>query len=122
MKQKPKRDRNCLVVGTWNVRTLVECSGDERVCRKRPKVGTRHSNHSDNHGKVDRKLDLLVGELRRYGVSIAGIQESKWFGSDVWPADGYTFLHSGRPLPGVDERATRNEGVGIALDEKATVA
>ena len=101
---------------------MCVCSGDERVCRKRPKEGTRHSNHSDNHGKVDRKLDLLVGELRRYGVSIAGIQESKWFGSNVWPADGYTFLHSGRPLPGVDERATRNEGVGIALDEKATVA
>ena len=54
-------------------------------------------------------------------MSIAVIQESKWFGSDVWPADGYTFLHSGCPLPGVDEGATRNEGVGIALDEKATV-
>ena len=29
---------------------------------------------------------------------------------------------SGRPLPGDQERASRNEGVGIALDEKATVA
>ena len=32
------------------------------------------------------------------------------------------FLHSGCPLPGDQERASRNEGVGIALDEKATVA
>ena len=32
------------------------------------------------------------------------------------------FLHSGRPLPGDQERASKNEGVGIALDEKATVA
>ena len=37
-------------------------------------------------------------------------------------ADRYTFLHSGCPLPGDQERATRNEGVGIALDKKATVA
>ena len=34
----------------------------------------------------------------------------------------YTFLHSGHPLPGDQARASRNEGVGIALDEKATVA
>ena len=51
-------------------------------------------------------------------MAVAGIQESKWFGSDVWPADGYTFLHSGRPLPSDQEKGTRNEGVGIALDEK----
>ena len=34
----------------------------------------------------------------------------------------YTFLNSGRPLPEDQEKASRNEGVGIALDEKATVA
>ena len=50
------------------------------------------------------------------------IQETKWFGKDVWPVGRYTFLHSGRPLPGDQERASRNEGVGITLDEKATVA
>ena len=55
-------------------------------------------------------------------MSVAGIQEIKWFGKDVWPVGGYIFLHSGRPLPGDQERASRNEGVGIALDEKATVA
>ncbi len=54
-------------------------------------------------------------------MSVAGIQETKWFGTDVWAADGYTFLHSGR-LPSDDERSARNEGVGIALDEKATAA
>ena len=118
MKQKSKR---YLIVGTWNVRTLVESTGDERICRKRPVQLNKHRNH-DDHGKVDRKLDLVVRELKRYRVSVAGIQESKWFGSDVWPADGYTFLHSGRPLPCDHERATRNEGVGIALDEMATVA
>ena len=117
-KQKLRNSRMCLTVGTWNVRTLVESVGDERICRKVNKPG----NHRNDHGMVDRKLDLLARELKRYGVSIAGIQETKWFGNDVWPADGYTFLHSGRPLPSDQERAARNEGVGIALDKKATAA
>ena len=82
----------------------------------------KHGNHSDKPGKIDSKIDLLMGELRKYGVSVAGIQETKWFGKDVWPVGRYTFLHSGRPLPGDQERASRNEGVRIALGEKATVA
>jgi len=35
---------------------------------------------------VDRKLDLLAVELSRYGVSVAGVQETRWFGKDMWPA------------------------------------
>ena len=63
-----------------------------------------------------------MGELR-FRVSVAGVQESRWFESDVWPAaEGYTFLHSGRPLPDSGDPATRNEGVRILLDERATVA
>lgn len=62
---------------------------------------------------VDRKLDLLVKELMRYGVSVAAIQETKWFGKDVWQADGHTFLHSGRPLPSDGEPAVRNEGLAF---------
>ena len=63
---------------------------------------------------MDRKLDLLVGELQRYNVSVGGIQETKWFGADVWPAaNGYTLLHSGRPVPSSDDAVTRREGVGL---------
>ena len=116
MKKKRKNSRRDFIVGSWNVRTLVECSGDVRVCRKRQVLGERSE-------VVDRKLDLLVSELKRYRVSVAGIQESRWFGKDVWPAaDGYTFLHSGRPLPEDGDVAARNEGVGILLDENAAAA
>lgn len=112
MKNINRRD---LVVGTWNVRTLVESSGDIRVCRKR-QLGV-------NSDVVDRKLDLLVKEMERYGVSVVGIQESKWFGREVWPvAGGYIFLHSGRPLPASEDMAIRNEGVGILLDGRAAAA
>ena len=47
---------------------------------------------------------------------MAGIQETKWFGKDVWPtADGCTFLHSGSPLPEGNEVASRGEGVGLIM-------
>ena len=52
-------------------------------------------------------------------MSVAGIQEIKWFGNDVWTAGEYIFLHFGRPLPDTDEFGVRNEGVGIALDKVA---
>ena len=57
-----------------------------------------------------------------HGVS-GGILENKWFGADVWPAaNGYTLLHSGRLAPSTDDAVARREGVGLALDAKATAA
>ena len=50
------------------------------------------------------------------------MQESKWFGSDVWDEGEYILLHSGRPLPDASTSAARNESVGIALDKMATEA
>ena len=68
---------------------------------------------------IARKLHFLVKELNRY---IAGVQETKWFGSDIWNANEYTLLHTGRPLPDASAPAVKNEGVGIELDERATAA
>ena len=65
---------NNLTICSWNVRSLTEISGDIRISRR---------NGPPSNSTVDRKLDLLVGELKRYRVSVAGIQETKWFGSDV---------------------------------------
>ena len=55
-------------------------------------------------------------------MSVAAMQETKWFGASVWEAQGYTLLHSGCPLPHGEEPAVKKEGVGIALDERATSA
>ena len=47
-----RRGQRDLVVGTWNIRTLVENFGDLCACRKRKLVGDR-----DNLSEVvDRKL------------------------------------------------------------------
>lgn len=82
-----------LVVDSWNVGS----SGDVHGCRKWQVLEERSE-------AVDRKLDLLVGELKRYGVSVAGKQETRWFERNVWPAaDGYTCLHSEMPLTGKSE-------------------
>lgn len=54
--------------------------------------------------------------LERYEICMAGLQETKWFGKDVWPtADGCTFLHPGRSLPERNEVAR----VGILLNNVA---
>ena len=44
---------------------------------------------------VERKVDLLIAEIKNYNISIAGIQETKWFGSDIWSIREWAFLHSG---------------------------
>ena len=76
---------------------MAENSGDIRVCRKR----CLRNGVSAGADVVDRKLDLFVGKFQRYGVSVARIQETKWFGKDIWPASyGYTLLDSRRPIPG----------------------
>ena len=54
-------------------------------------------------------------ELKKYGMNVVGISETKWFGNAV---DGYLVLHSGRPVPDSGDRVERNEGVGIALAER----
>ena len=97
---------------------MESAGGDKRICRSRP----LSAQSSNNLHLIDRKLDFLVSELGRYQISITGVQETKWFGNDIWRACGYTMLHSGRPLPDESEQATRNEGVGILLDKQATDA
>ena len=129
---KREQKANCLgqcaqfiSCATWNIRTLVEnAGGDNRICRSRPNAGSNPHLPVDSTGphQVDRKLDFLVKELQKFGVAIAGIQKTKWFGRDVWNSDGYTLLHSGRQLPEDGEPLVRNEGVGILLDRRATSA
>ena len=99
-----------MFAASWNVRSLVECVGDARIC------GVSKTSKQLPDSPVDRKLSLLAWELQRYHVTIAGIMETKWFGSDVWPADhGWVFIYSDRPSPSSDEVSQCGEGVGIVL-------
>ena len=78
-----KRAVSDSTICSWNIWSLLEISGDIRISQR---------DGPPSSSIVDRKLDLLVGELERYGISVAGVQETKWFGSHVWPAvDGHTY-------------------------------
>ena len=102
-----------LNIGCWNMRTLVEAEGSVAMGVARPGV---------RGVAVDRKAALMVHELKRFQMNITGISETKWFGNNVYNIEGYTIIHSGRPIPGNDERVERNEGVGIVLDPKMSIA
>ena len=65
-----RKFRNSVLMASWNVRSLVENAGDVRIRRKRP-----HEALANPHA-IDRKLDLLVKELKRYHVSVGAIQET----------------------------------------------
>ena len=105
--------RRVLSITSWNVRTLVENNGgDHHICRSRPQSAAPATLEGSEPYLVDRKLDLLVKEL---------IQETKWFGNDIWNSNGHTLLHAGRDLPSSDEPTIRREGVAIVLDKQATL-
>ena len=65
---------------------------------------------------VDKRINFLVQELKRYRTSIVCISETKWFGDDVYEVDGFTVLHSGRSVPQSGDAIQRGEGVAIVLD------
>ena len=47
----------------------------------------------------DRRIDLVVRELTRYNVKVAALQETKWFGNDVYHVGESIVLAAGRPVP-----------------------
>ena len=52
---------------------MESADGDRRTSRSRAQPITR-----DVECCVDRKLDLLAKELKRYRVSVVAIQETRW--------------------------------------------
>ena len=106
-KETGRRQQHGMVAATWSVRSLMEDTGDPKMCRGR--------GSSRSGGGADRKLDYIAAELSKHCIDIAIIQERRWFGCDVWPASDGMCLHSGRPLPTEGESKRRNEGVGFYL-------
>jgi len=67
----------------------------------------------------ERKIDQVVGELNRYKVDVAALQETKWFGNGVYEVGGSVVLAAGRPVPGEGMVKQRGEGVAIVLSGAA---
>ena len=58
----------------------------------------------------DRKIDQVVSELNRYGIVVAALQETKWFGDEVYCVDGSMVVSTGRPVPRVGQAKKRGTG------------
>ena len=102
-----------LNIGCWNMRTLVEAEVD---------VATAVARTGARGVAVDRKATLMVHELKRFKMNITGISETKWFGNNVYDVEGFTIIYSGRPIPDKGGRVEYNEGVGVVLDPKMSIA
>ena len=87
------------------MRSLLESEGSVETARQTNEVQLAE----------DRKIDLVIRECDRYGVKIAALQETKWFGNAVFRVKDSVVLAAGRPAPQKDESRQRGEGVAIVL-------
>ena len=84
-------------VASWNVRTLLDVEGSIATARRRCDVSV-----------VDeRKIDQVVSELVKYRVVVAGLQETKWFGNEVYKVGECGFVSWERCAKGRGEWSER---------------
>ena len=96
-----------LQFATWNVRSLVNVFGPIETAFAR---GVRTSTDVD-----DRRIDIVVGELKRLGIEGARLQGTRWFGQETYVVGDALVLTSGRPLPSDGDALVRGEGVAVVL-------
>ena len=99
-------------VVSWNVRTLLDVDGSVATARR----------HCDVIVVDERKIDQVVSELEKYRVVVAGLQETKWFGNEVYKVGESVVLSAGRDVPRERGNGQRGEGVAIVLPGPAVDA
>ena len=99
-------------LASWNVRTLLDVEGPVDTARQ----------GDDVHVEDERKIDQVVDELGRYYINVAALQETKWFGENVYKVGESVVLAAGRPVPGRRLIKQRGEGVAIVLSGAAVNA
>eukprot|EP00117_Sycon_ciliatum_P000293 scpid101516/ scgid6415/ len=67
----------------------------------------------------DRRIDVVVGKLKRLDIEVAGLQETRWFGEEVYSVGDSAVLSSGRRLPSGDGSFLRGEGIAVVLRGRA---
>ena len=80
-----------LTLGSWNVRTLLDCVGTERP---------------------ERRTALVARELARYNTDVVALSETRFaeVGQLTEVGGGYSFFWSGR-----SSQVRRESGVGFAV-------
>ena len=100
-----KRKPSSWLLGSWNVHSMVDTEGPVEIASNRGDRGE------------DRKVDLIVQEMRRCNVKVTTLQETKWFGSEVYRVAGSVVLTSGREKPVQGDTVKKGEGVAIAVTD-----
>ena len=78
---------------------------------------------SESAGRGEaRMVDQVVHELGRYGVVVGALQETKWFGREVYDVNDSVVLTSGRSTPAQGETIQRGGGVALVLRGLGLVA
>ena len=72
------------------------------------------SQWADSQIGEERKVDQIVCELERYDVVVRALQETKWFGSEVYEVGGSVLLTSSRVIPASGEAVQRERRCGIS--------
>ena len=91
---------------------MVDVTGPIEIAAQRP---------GGQRGE-DRKIDLIIHELARYKVSVGALQETKWFGNEVYRVGDSVVLTAGRPVPVEGDVVQRGEGVALVLRGLAITA
>ena len=63
--------------------------------------------------------DLVIRELDCYSIKVAALQETKWFGSNIYKIGNSILLSAGREVPQGNQHRQRGEGVAIVLSNEA---
>ena len=93
-------------LAAWNVRTLLDSEGSVRTARQGRDAGQAE----------DRRVDLVVRELKRYSVKVVTLQETLFFGNEVYNVGDSVVLTAGRPPPpALGESVKSGQGVAIVL-------
>ena len=77
-----KRQQSVWFFATWNVRSLVDIKGSVETARQ----------STETHQAEDRRIDQVIRELKRYQVSVAALQETKWSGNALYHIDDCVVL------------------------------
>ena len=80
-------------LATWNVRALLDSEGSVMTARQGRDAGQAE----------DCRVDLVVRELKRYSVEVAALQETIFFGNEVYNVGDSVVLTAGRPPPALGE-------------------
>ena len=93
-----------------NVHYMVDTEGPVEIISQQSQRGE------------DCKIDKIVFELIRYGVSLEALQETKWFGDNVYEVNGSVVLIAGQPTPADGVTVQRGERIASVLVGHALAA